>query len=147
MHTRPSALLSAAVSIAAVSMRTAPRLLGRLAAARLRQTGLSPRCPCCLGTQTGTGSWQRCCCLGDTDLCAPNATSETDCSAELDCCCPGNAREERAEFMGSKCMTKGRMCSQIHCSTPFNIRVSVGITWNLNMGLVSCMRYVTPCGK
>lgn len=79
MHTQPSALLAAAISTAAAWMRSVPLLLERSAAARLRQTGLSARCPCCLGTQTGTGSWQRCCCPGDTDLCAPNfnAIAET----------------------------------------------------------------------
>ena len=58
--TKPSIILgcpsAAAISIAAACIRAVPHLLGRLAAARLRQTGLSARCPCCLGTQTGTGS-------------------------------------------------------------------------------------------
>ena len=79
--TKPSIILgcpsAAAISIAAACIRASPLLLGRLAAARLRQTGLSARCPCCLGTQTGTGSWQRCCCLGDTDLCTANGISES----------------------------------------------------------------------
>ncbi len=86
---------AAATGIAAAWMICVPLLLVRLAAARLRQTGLSARCPCCLGTQTGTGSWQRCYCLGDTDLCTPNAFSETVTLQSWHCCCPGHARKNK----------------------------------------------------